>query len=303
MKSENNNLAVIQIREEKKMLQVGIRLHDVNTNGNPEEKTMQARAEKAKLEGFSCVHLAYQKVMGQVCFDDAALNEGLACYTKRVFGQQGLDIAVLGCYLNLAHPDPEELAKIKSRYFGHLRVAALAGCSVVGTETGAPNAQYKLDANTHSREALDIFIRNLAEVVERAEHWGVSMAIEPVWNHIVYNADRAVEVLKAVRSPNLRIILDPVNLLCMENADDREEIFQDAFEKLRDHIAVVHIKDFVRRDGKLVSVAAGTGEMRYENLLRMVKQSKPFVQATLENTTNENAVQARELIEGIYREV
>ena len=285
------------------MLQVGIRLHDVNTNGNPEEKTMQARAEKAKLEGFSCVHLAYQKVMGQVCFDDAALNEGLACYTKRVFQREGLDIAVLGCYLNLAHPDPEELAKIKSRYFGHLRVAALAGCSVVGTETGAPNAQYKLDANTHSREALDIFIRNLAEVVEWAEHWGVSMAIEPVWNHIVYNADRAVEVLKAVRSPNLRIILDPVNLLCMENADDREEIFQDAFEKLRDHIAVVHIKDFVRRDGKLVSVAAGTGEMRYENLLRMVKQSKPFVQATLENTTNENAVQARELIEGIYREV
>lgn len=285
------------------MLQVGIRLHDVNTNGSAEEKTMQARAEKARMEGFSCVHLAYQKVMGQVCFDDAALNEGLACYTKRVFGQQGLDIAVLGCYLNLAHPDPEELQKIKSRYFGHLRVAALAGCSVVGTETGAPNAQYKLDANTHSKEALDTFIRNLAEVVERAEHWGVSMAIEPVWNHIVYNADRAVEVLRAIKSPNLRIILDPVNLLCMENADDREEIFRDAFEKLRDHIAVVHIKDFVRRDGKLVSVAAGTGEMNYEKLLGMLKQSKPFVQATLENTTNENAVQARELIEGIYREV
>ena len=285
------------------MIQLGIRLHDVNTNGSPEEKTMQARAEKAKSEGFSCVHLAYQKVMGQVCFDDAALNEGLACYTKRVFQRERLDIAVLGCYLNLAHPDPEELQKIKSRYFGHLRVAALAGCSVVGTETGAPNAQYKLDANTHSKEALDTFIRNLSEVVERAEDWGVSMAIEPVWNHIVYNADRAVEVLKAVRSPNLRIILDPVNLLCMENADNREEIFRDAFEKLQDHIAVVHIKDFVRRDGKLISVAAGTGEMRYENLLRMVKQSKPFVQATLENTTNENAVQARELIERIYREV
>lgn len=285
------------------MLQVGIRLHDVNTNGSPEEKTMQARAEKAKSEGFSCVHLAYQKVMGQVCFDDAALNEGLACYTKRVFQREGLDIAVLGCYLNLAHPDPEELQKIKSRYFGHLRVAALAGCSVVGTETGAPNAQYKLDGATHSKEALDTFIRNLSDVVERAEDWGVSMAIEPVWNHIVYNADRAVEVLRAIKSPNLRIILDPVNLLCMENAEDRERIFQDAFEKLRDHIAVVHIKDFVRRDGKLVSVAAGTGEMNYEKLLGMLKQSKPFVQATLENTTNENAIQARELIQRIYREV
>lgn len=285
------------------MIQLGIRLHDVNTAASLEEKTMEARAEKAKQEGFSCVHLAYQKVIAGVSFDAAALNEGLACYTKRVFQEQKLDIAVLGCYLNLAHPDPAELAKIKSRYFGHLRVAALAGCSVVGTETGAPNPQYKLDANTHSREALDTFIRNLAEVVERAEHWGVSMAIEPVWNHIVYNADRAVEVLKAIQSPNLRIILDPVNLLYMENADTREAIFQDAFEKLCDHIAVVHLKDFVRRDGKLVSVAAGTGEMNYENILRFVKARKPFIQATLENTTNENAVQSRELIERVYQQV
>lgn len=285
------------------MIQLGIRLHDVNTAASLEEKTMEARAEKAKQEGFSCVHLAYQKVISGVSFDAAALNEGLACYTKRVFQEQKLDIAVLGCYLNLAHPDPAELAKIRSKYFGHLRVAALAGCSVVGTETGAPNAQYKLDANTHSREALDTFIRNLAEVVERAEHWGVSMAIEPVWNHIVYNADRAVEVLKAIQSPNLRIILDPVNLLCMENADNREAIFQDAFEKLCDHIAVVHLKDFVRRDGKLVSVAAGTGEMNYENILRFVKARKPFIQATLENTTNDNAVQSRELIERVYQQV
>ena len=285
------------------MLQLGIRLHDVNGNGSAEEKTMEARAEKARLEGFSCVHLAYQKVISGVSFDAAALNEGLACYTKRVFQKNDLDIAVLGCYLNLAHPDESELKKIKSKYYGHLRVASVLGCSVVGTETGAPNAQYKLDANTHSREALDTFIRNLADVVECAEHWGVSMAIEPVWNHIVYNADRAVEVLKAIGSPNLRIILDPVNLLCMENAEDREAIFQDAFEKLCDHIAVVHLKDFVRREGKLVSVAAGTGEMNYENILRFVKARKPFIQATLENTTNENAVAAREFIEEVYQKV
>ena len=285
------------------MLQLGIRLHDVNGNGTGEEKTMEARAEKAKLEGFSCVHLAYQKVISGVSFDAAALNEGLASYTKGVFRKNELDIAVLGCYLNLAHPEEAELKKIKSRYFGHLRVASILGCSVVGTETGAPNAQYKLDANTHSKQALDTFIRNLAEVVECAEHWGVSMAIEPVWNHIVYNADRAVEVLKAIQSPNLRIILDPVNLLCMENADDREAIIKDAFDKLCDDIAVVHLKDFVRRDGRLVSVAAGTGEMNYENILRFVKERKPFIQATLENTSNDNAVQAREFIQRVYKTV
>ncbi len=263
---------------------------------------MEQRAVKAKEEGFSCVHLAFGKVIKGVTFDNAALNEGLAKYTKRVFEGNGLDVAVLGCYLNLAHPDPVKLAEIKSKYYGHLRVAALSGACVVGTETGAPNVQYKLDANTHSQEALNTFIRNLADVVECAEHFGVSMAIEPVWNHIVYNADRAVEVLKAIQSPNLRIILDPVNLLCMENADNREAVFQDAMEKLCDDIAIVHLKDFVRQDGKLVSVAAGTGEMQYDSILRFMKARKPFIQATLENTCNDNAVAARELIQRVYRE-
>ncbi len=285
------------------MIQFGIRLHDVNAACEPEMQTMEARAKKAGEEGFSCVHLAFQKVCPGVKFDAAALNEGLACYTRRVFEKENLDVAVLGCYLNLAHPDEKTLADIKERYFAHLRVASLMGCCVVGTETGAPNAQYKLDSLTHTQGTLDTFIRNLADVVACAEHWGVSLAIEPVWNHIVYDADRAKQVINAIRSPNLRIILDPVNLLSMDNADDREAIFGHALELLCDHIAVVHLKDFVRRDGKLVSVAAGTGEMQYDNILRFLKSRKPFVQATLENTTNDNAIQARRFLEEIYANV
>jgi sugar phosphate isomerase/epimerase len=106
-----------------------------------------------------------------------------------------------------------------------------------------------------------------------------------------------------MESPSLRIIFDPVNLLCMENADERERVFGDAMDKLCDYIAMVHLKDFVRTDGKLVSVAAGTGEMDYTEILRFIKARKPYIQATLENTTNENAVQAREFIERKYREI
>ena len=66
---------------------------------------------------------------------------------------------------------------------------------------------------------------------------------------------------------------------------------------------MVHLKDFVRRDGKLISVAAGTGEMQYESILRFMKERKPFLQATLENTTNENAIAAREFIQRVYAEI
>lgn len=285
------------------MLQIGIRLHDVNTNCPEELQTLEARAEKAKEEGFSCVHLAPQKVIKGVTFDDAAMTEGMAMHFKRVFAKHDLDIAVLGCYLNLAHPDPQKLAEIKSRYYANIRVAALSGACLVGTETGAPNAEYKLDANTHTKEALNIFMHNLADVVECAESYGVTVAIEPVWNHIVYDADRALEVINGIKSHNLRIILDPVNLLSMDNADNRDYVIADAFDKLCDHIAMVHIKDFVRENGKLVSVAAGTGEMDYSLILSRLKAKKPYIQATLENTVNDNAVAARQLIERIYSQV
>lgn len=285
------------------MLQLGIRLHDVNDKAPGAMQTLEARAAKAREEGFCCVHLALAKCIRGVTFDDAALTEGLAAHVRRVFQSEGLDVAVLGCYLNLAHPDEEKLREFQSRYYGSLRVAALAGIGMVGTETGAPNAAYQLDANTHGDEALQTFIRNIAPVVERAESCGVTLAIEPVFNHIVYSPDRALEVLRAVKSRNLRIIFDPVNLLAPENLDRRERVLGEAMDKLCDHIAMVHLKDYVRDGGKLVSVAAGTGEMDYTEILRFLKARKPYIQATLENTCNENAVSSREHIRSLYESV
>ena len=285
------------------MIQIGIRLHDVNTTREKTFQTLEARAQTAREEGFSCVHLALGKVIPGLDFDEAAMTEGLAMYVKRVFAENGLDVAVLGCYLNLAHPDPVKLREIQARYFAHIRVAALSGACVVGTETGAPNAAYTYEPACHGREALTTFLRGLEPVVAEAEKRGVTLAIEPVWNHIVWNPDRALEVLRAVGSRNLRIIFDPVNLLSPENVDDRERVIGEAMDKLCDRIAVVHLKDFVRVDSGLKSVAAGTGEMDYRAILSFLKARKPFVMATLENTNDTNAVWSREHIERIYSQI
>ncbi|MBR6299705.1 MAG: sugar phosphate isomerase/epimerase, partial [Clostridia bacterium] len=59
-------------------------------------------------------------------------------------------------------------------------------------------------------------------------------------------------------------------------------------------------KDFIVREGKLVSVAAGTGNMDYTRILRFMKERKPFIQATLENTDNTTAVPARRMLEELY---
>lgn len=285
------------------MLQIGIRLHDVNTACAPEMQTLEARAKTAREEGFCCVHLAPQKVMKGVAFEEKAFTEGLGHYFHRVFGRESLDIAVLGCYMNLATPDRVKLQEFQGRYYGSIRTAARCNCGMVGTETGTPNAEYKPDRMTRSDEALQTFIRNLAPVVECAENYGVTLAIEPVLKHIVYNPRRATEVLNTLRSRNLRIIFDPVNLLGPENVDNRDYVIEEALDLLFNDIAMVHLKDYVRGENDLISVAAGEGEMDYRAILRFLKEYKPCIQATLENTVNENAVGSRMLIERIYSEV
>ena len=73
-------------------------------------------------------------------------------------------------------------------------------------------------------------------------------------------------------------------------------------ELLGDDIAMIHIKDFVVEDGKLVSVAAGTGEMDYTKIMKFIRERKPYVHVTLENTVPENAVAAREYIQNLWEQ-
>lgn len=268
-------------------MQLGIRLHDV-AGETLEEKLAHARAQ-----GFSCGHVALSKVISQYSVKDSALTPGFAMYLKRLFAKYDLDIAVLGNYLNLAHPDPQKLAAIQKRYLAHIRFASLLGCGVVGTETGAPNPAYQYEPACRSDEALDTFITNLKPVVRYAEQMGVIVAIEPVIRHIVYNSRRARQVLDAIGSPNLQIILDPVNLLDENNAADHRAVIQEAIELLGEDVAVIHLKDFQVQDGKIVSVGAGMGEMDYTGVMQFIKKEKPYIHATLENTRPDNAVAAR----------
>lgn len=275
-------------------MQLGIRLHDLK------EAPLDERLKIAKEQGFLCGHLALSKVISEHPVDDTALTPGFAMHVKKLFAENHQDVAVLGCYFNLANPNPERLKEITHRYMAHIRFASMLGAGVVGTETGAPNEEYRFEERSHSAEALAIFIKNLRPVVSYAEKMGVIIAIEPVYKHIVCNPTRARQVLDEIASPNLQIIFDPVNLLDLCNYKDRDAIIAEALELLGDDIAVVHIKDFCVEGDDFVSVAAGTGGMDYTQIIRYIKTRKPYIHVTLENTVPENAVEARCYIQGLW---
>lgn len=278
-------------------MRLGIRAHD--TKYAPLEELIP----NIHNLGFKCMHIALSKSIKEFKPDICTMTPGLAMYMKELCIENKVDIAVLGCYLNLCNPDPEQHKQIVEKYKAHIRFASVLGCGVVGTETGAVNVEYKYEPANHTEEALNLFIENLKPIVKYAEQFGVIIAIEPVWKHIVCTIERARKVLDAINSPNLQIIFDPVNVLYTGNIDRQDEIIEQAFDLLRDDIAVVHCKDYVVEGDELKSIAAGTGGLNYPLLLKKIKQYKPYVHCTLENTVPENAIATRDFMENLYAQV
>lgn len=277
------------------MMQIGVRFHDTK------ELPFEERLAEIKSQGFECVHLALSKVPGFTA-DAQALTPGYAMYLRNAFRNAGLDVAVLGCYLNLANPNPDSLKIFQDKYYASLRFASILGCGMVGTETGAPNEGYKYDKEAcHSKEALETFITNLTPVVRCAEKMGVIMAIEPVYRHIVYDAKRARQVLDRIDSPNLQIIFDPVNLLWTDNFAQRYEVIEEAIDLLGKDIAMIHLKDTVLHEDSVESVGCGFGDMDYTSVIKFALEKKPFIHATLENTKPETAVLSLNCIRDVIK--
>ena len=278
-------------------MRLGIRAHDVKY------APIDELIPNIHNQGFKCMHIALKKSIKEFKPTIETMTPGLAMHIKELCADNKVDVAVLGCYLNLCNPDPEQLAQIMEQYKAHIRFASILGCGVVGTETGAVNTEYKFEPANHSEEALQIFIKNVTPIVEYAEKMGVIFAIEPVYKHVVYNLERARKVLDAINSPNLQIIFDPVNVLSLDNIKDQDAIIQQAFDLLGNDIAVVHAKDFVVEGDEIKSIAAGTGGLNYRLLLKLIKEHKPYIHVTLENTVPENAIATGAFMEKTYAEV
>ncbi len=273
-------------------MNIGIRLHDTAPG------SLKERLAYAKAQGFSCAHVAISKIRDDFDMKDAPekLNAEYAEQFRRDFEEAGMECAVLGCYLNLADPDPERRARTQEIYKAHLRFAAMTGAQVVGTETYANPESVFAEPAPQSEEAFRLFMDSLRPVVRFAEECGAVLAVEPVWYHIISTPERAARMLEELSSDHLQIILDAVNLISPETAGRADDVVRNAISLLGDRVRILHMKDFILQpDGKMDACACGLGSMQYGRLLSFA--TKKNLPMTMENTVPENAEEARLFLE------
>ena len=269
------------------MINIGLRAHDYG-QGTPEEI--------AKIIGqydVTSVQLALAKSFPFIKEQAGQLSPGFANHVRDVFAAQGINIAVLGCYINPIHPDPELKEQSLQRFEEHLRFARDFGCAIVGTETGSRNADCTYHPDSQSEEAFLELVDSVKRLACTAEKYGCIVGIEGVaHHHTVHTIEKMQRLLDLVDSPNVQIIYDPVNFFPIDQCHRQEELMDEAFALFADKIVAIHCKDFINVDGlKAGDMPSGTGEMNHAHLFKYLRQHKPYVHTILENTNPNNIAQ------------
>jgi L-ribulose-5-phosphate 3-epimerase len=271
-------------------IRIGVRAHDFGRLPADE------LAAKIAAHHLVCAQLAPGKAIAGLELKPGVLNPGLAFDIGQAFNKHGVQIAVLGCYVNPIHPDPMMRQSLLGLFKEHLRYARDFGNGLVALETGSINADYSPHPGNHSEAAFQESLASIAELVAEAEKFGVIVGIEGVASHVVSTPRQMRRMLDAVASHNLQVVFDPVNLLSLDNHLEQESIIGESFELFGDRIAIIHAKDFVVENGRFNCTSTGRGKLRYDLVMKFAVRAKPGISILLEDTTEQTAQECREFL-------
>ena len=197
----------------------------------------------------------------------------------------GVSIHSLGVYTNLIHPDEAEL-KANLAYFEEMmKIGRQMGVDKFITEAGhhesegpAPRMAEYLQGAVWER-----MVTVFKQLGKTARQHGATVLVEPYFGGFFTSAKRTRVFLEEVDSPGIRALLDPANLL---EVNDLEEMF----DQLGPWIDCLHAKD--RKLHTERGVAAGLGDIDYPKFITLAAQRTPAAPLILEYVGAEDYKQA-----------
>lgn len=179
-------------------------------------------------------------------------------------------IAALSGTYNMIHPDPMVRAK------GHELLAKLASSAAgmntnlitLCTGTRDPNDQWCFHRDNSGVEAWRDLIASMDVAVEIADRNDIFLGIEPEPANVVSSARSARRLLAEIRSPRLKIILDPANLFVTASLKEQKRLVAEAIDLLAGSIVMGHAKD--RTESGSVTTA-GKGVLDYPHFFACLK--------------------------------
>lgn len=274
------------------MLNITIRGHDLS-----EVQTIEDLAEKTKEQGIHTLQLALGLSFPEIPSGANEINSGRGNYVKRVLEKQEVTVGILSCYINMIHPDLTIRQELLTKFEQYLRYASSFGASMVASETGCVLPEIQYTEENFTDEAFAEAVSVIRRLVKAGEKYQMMVGIEPGLNHPVYSLARVEQLIQAVDSDYLGIILDPTNLITSSDYQEQVQLVEEAFERFGEKICAVHLKDFRVEQEKIVPVNLGDGVIEYTKIKEIIMKNRPYLYVVLEETKDDGIRYGRSLLE------
>lgn len=245
-------------------MKLGCRAHDYGRHSPAQLAALLAG------KGYNACQLAPAKALQGVDSYQQLTPEDAAAIGE-AFSQAGVEISVLGCYMDLSNPDPDIRQAAVSNVIHCLRLQAAMGAGCVGSESSYDH----LDEAEKARR-FPLLLDSVLRITEAAAQYGGVFAIEPVFWYPLDSLQRTQTLLDAAADPeHLALIFDPANLLKKRNQSHQAEVWNPWLETFGSRIRAMHIKDFVLEGDVYCPRSLGQGVMDYTAIRRWLARCRP----------------------------
>ena len=172
------------------------------------------------------------------------------------------------------------------------------GCPVVCTETGTLNrqSQWTISPENATEKAYLQCRDALQSLAKTAEKAGAVLAVETYWQNIIDSIDRAERLFREVKSPGLRLVMDPCNYFRKEDLSRMKPMLEDMFRCLGPQIVLAHAKDVKASATGTDLPAAGLGALDYPLYLRLLAGLDREMYLAIEHLTLKDVARARDFV-------
>lgn len=260
-------------------MKIGVRAHDYGRLG------IETMAERLQAAGYACTQLAMPKAFQEI---DNYMEVDLRTIERirSAFESRKIEIAVLGCYVDLGNPDRDIRENAVRLFKKCLEINKELGASVVGTETACTWLQ-GAERDLWYPYMLD----SVKRIVEEAVRLDVKVALEPVCGHPLYDIDKVQQVLAALQEePHLRLIFDASNVFGSIGQKAQDIYWKEWLDGVGKNIEVMHLKNLARNEqGQYQWAMLRDGEMDYTSIAAWINKHKPDMYLLREEMDPEGA--------------
>jgi len=258
---------------------------------------------RIKADGFAGVICQY--AFKDVRFDPLAPDWEAARKIADSFDRNGIKIVGLYGYYNVVDPDPDKRKRGAARMEFLIANWKRLGSPVIATETGTFNPQSEwAESPENATEKGYLECRSALEKLARAaEKSGAIISIEPYWKNVISSTERAERLFREVKSPALKLVMDPCNYFRKEDLANMQATLKDIFRRVGAQTILAHAKDVKASADGTDLPAAGKGVLDYPLYLRLLARLDRELYLAIEHLALDDVARARDYVRSQFERI